>query len=204
VKTNLTEIQALTLNFVENVNRKNLNILEEAYGIDRFMKAGKTIDQISKLINQPKGWVRVRKLLLEMPPVIQQDAAAGFITQLQINDLAQLHSEDDQIATVLAIKEARARGERRLPPIKKKKQDPTKLKRRNYEEIFDMNDHIIEQFKESNILTRGLAWANGEISDLDLYRDIIEYAKSRNIKYSPPLEVQSYLRQSSANEVSKD
>jgi len=185
----LTELQALGLNFVENLQRQDLNILQEAHGIDRFIKLGATIGEIAKLTGQGKKWVVIRMGLLSMPEPIQEAAAAGFLTQGQIYDLSEIKDVSDQMTMAKAIKEAKLRNETRLPIIKKKKSKPTQRKRRNPEEIFQMIDHIIEEMGEGNLATRALAWANGEISDLDLYRDLVEYAKANHLKYSPPVEV---------------
>ena len=193
IKENLSDIDALSLNFTENIERQNLNILQEAQGIDRFIILGLTLNAIADITKQGKNWVNIRYSLLSMPENIQQDAAAGFITQGQIRDLAEIKNPNEQLKIVKAIKEARFRGESRLPIIKKKKTNPTVRKRRSPDEIYDMMDHILEEMKSSNLATRSLAWANGEISDLDLYRDLIEYSKENNLSYQPPPEVANLI-----------
>jgi ParB family chromosome partitioning protein len=189
LREGLTEIQALGLNFVENIQRQDLNILQEAHGIDRFIKLGATIGEIARLTGQGKKWVVIRMGLLSMAEPIQEAAAAGFLTQGQIYDLSEIKDPSEQMTMAKAIKEAKLRNETRLPVIKKKKSKPTQRKRRNPEEIFQMIDHIIEEMGQGNLATRALAWANGEISDLDLYRDLVEYAKENHLRYSPPVEV---------------
>lgn len=198
IKEGLNEVQALTLNFVENVNRKDLNILEEAYGIKRFFEANLTLEQIAKLINKGKGWVQVRVLLLKMPEPIQQEAAAGFLTQPQIQELATIHDTDEQLKIVRQIKEAKLRGEKRMPQVKEKPRNPTIMKRRKPEEIFDMIEDILDNIQDdnpghTNPFTRAMAWCNGEITDLDLFRDIIEYCKERGLKFTPPEDVRNLL-----------
>jgi len=194
IKHGLTDVQALALNFNENVNRKDLNILEEAYGVQRFLDTGETVETIAKLVNKGKRWVSIRKDLLKMPTPIQQDAAAGWLTQDQILDLTEIHDPDEQMKIVKAIKEAKGRGEQRLPKINKKKTNPTKRRIRNRAEILDMIEHVIDETGVTNPFTRAWAWANGDISDLDLYRDMEEYFKAQDIAYSPPLEILELLR----------
>lgn len=194
VKEGLSEIDALALNFTENVNRKDLNILEEAHGVQRFLDEGETVESLAKLINKGKQWIIIRKELLKMPAPIQEDAAVGWLTQAQILDLTDVHDANDQMAIVKAIKEAKGRNEKRLPKITKKKVKPTVRKRRTPDEIMDMMDHIIDETAVTSPFTRAMAWANGEISDLDLYRDMQEYFDKESVPYSPPLEVLDLMR----------
>lgn len=189
IKHNLSEIQALALNFNENVNRKDLNVLEEAHGVKRFLDAGETIESTAKLVNKGKRWVGVRFQLLKMPEPIQHEAAAGYLTQSQIEELASLDDPDLQLATVRRIKEAILNGQQRLPKVKEKKKNPTVMKRRKPDEMYEMVNHIIDETGVTNPFTRAIAWCNGEINDLDLYRDMVEYFREKGIAYSPPMEV---------------
>ncbi len=194
IREGLSHLEALALNFSENINREDLNILEEAYGVRRFMDEGLDDKKIAKMVNKGSNWVRIRAALLKMPPVIQQEAAAGFLTQPQILDLSSIKNEDDQISMVKKIKEAKLRGETRLPKITKKKKDITRLKRRDVEEVFEKIEYIIEQTGKTNIVTRVLAWVNGQISELDLEHDLIKYFKEADLPYQPPEEYQPYLQ----------
>lgn len=194
IKYGMSEIDALIANFSENINRKDLNILEEAYGVDRLGQKGMTVEQIAKNINKGRNWVRIRQALLKMPPAIQQDAAANFITQGQIFDLSSVNDPDEQMAIVHRIKEAKLNGERRLPIVKDKKRNLIRSKRRSPEEMFDMIDHLITETGQGSIITRTLAWTAGEITDLDFYRDIIAFHTEHDIPYDPPEEVREYIR----------
>ncbi len=184
IKENLSDLEALALNFNENVNRKELNILEEAYGIGRFLAAGETVETTAKIVNKGKQWVTIRKNLLEMPKEIQEDAAAGWLTQAQILDLSSINDHDEQLSLVKQIKEAKQRGEERLPKIKQKKVDPTIKKVRNRMAGLDMIDHIVDETGVTSPFTRTIAWMIGEISDLDL---------EKGIPYSPPIEVRDLI-----------
>lgn len=184
---------ALFLNFSENVNRKDLNILEEAHGVKRFLEVGETIESISKAINRGKKWVVIRRNLLGMPKDIQDDVAAGWLTQAQILELSDIDDPNKQMEIVKQIKTAKARNERRLPDIKPKVANPTVLKRRNPDAIMDMINHFIDETGVTSPFTRMGAWANGDISDLDLYRDAIDYFKMINVPYEPPLEVRHLI-----------
>lgn len=193
IKHGMSDIDAMAANFNENINRKDLNILEEAYGVKRFADNKLTVEQIAKLVNKGKNWVRIRQALLLMPEPIQQDAAAEFLTQGQILDLSTIGDPDEQMRIVRKIKEAKLNGEKRLPKVKEKTRDPLKLKRRQPNEIYEMVNQIIDETGQGSVATRALAWANGEISDLDFYRDLIEYYNSIDVPYQPPLEVRHLI-----------
>ncbi len=62
-----------------------------------------------------------------------------------------------------------------------------KKRPRDTDDIFYMQDHI-QTTIGNNFGTRCLAWAAGEISDLDLYRDIQEIAARVGILYKIPYE----------------
>lgn len=194
IREHLSEIDAFVINFAENVNRQDLNLLQEAQGVERFLKAGMTNKQIGALINKGSGWVQVRSLVLRLPEVVQKEAAVGTLTQSHIQQISSLKNTERQIDAVKTIKEAKLRGEKRLPPIKVRKVNPTVLKRRSPEEIYGLIELIIETMGEGNVVTRTLAWCNGEISDLDLYRDLKEYAISVGKTFKEPIEAQNYLR----------
>src|SRR5690606_17025719 len=166
IKENLNDLDAFTLNYIENINREQLNILQEAKGLEKFKKAGLTIEETSKRINQSKGWIQIRFALLGLPEPIQNEAAAGYITQTQIRDLNSLGSAAAQLEAVKKLKDARISGEKRALSLKDpKKGNPTKAKKRGPTEIDEMIVHMLETVGP-NIGTRALAWANGNIPDI--------------------------------------
>lgn len=171
IKEGLTELQARILNLQENLERKNLNLLQEALAIQKFKFAGYTIQEVAKLVGMSTGWVQVRFALLELEPEIQETAAAGFLTQEQVKDIYSMPNTQERFTAVKQIKESKLRGEKKAIKVKKPKRNPLARKVRSKEEILQMNEFILDVVK-SNFGTRCLAWAAGEISDLDLYRDM--------------------------------
>lgn len=195
VRKGMSNIQAIALNFVENINRQELNMLQEAIGIDRFVEAGLTIEEIARQINKGKEWVRIRRALLTMPEAIQQDAAAGWLTAAQLANVASFKTPENQLEAVKKIKAAKIRGDKRQPEVTAKKKDPTKMKRRSPEEVYDMIENLLNGLKPTyaaNVGARALAWANGEISDIDLYRDMIEWAKQSGCTFTVPEDVKHF------------
>lgn len=185
IKNNLNEIQTRILNLQENLERQNLNVLQEAQAIKKFKDAGYTLNEVAKMVNMSTGWCQIRYALLDLEPEIQTAAAAGYITQTQIKDLYSMRTKEERYSAVKQIKDSKLRGEKKSIQIKKPRKNPTAKKLRNKQEIFDMQEHIIDTIG-GNFGTRCLAWASGEISDMDLYRDLRDMCKVKGIPYSLP------------------
>ena len=191
VRTGLTQTQALILNIGENIHRKDLNILQEAKAIERLKLEGFSVPETAKQLGKAPTWVYVRFDLLELPPEIQEAAAAGMIKQNQIRELVKLPGRKAQLEAAKKIKDARVKGEK-TPEIIKKKRDLFKKKSRDKNEILRMIEHI-DDVIGMNFGTRCLAWGSGEIADLDLFRDIRDLAIEHGVHYEIPKEHQVKL-----------
>ncbi len=186
IKTKLSEIQARLLNLGENLKRQALNILQEALAIERLRDLGLNRRQVGEELGVSTSWVQVRYNLLDLPEIIQEEAAAGFLNQSQIKELSGLLNKNAQFEAVKKIKEARLRGEKSVSVGKTPTQDPYKKKRQPKNVVQEMISHISSGIGYG-LHTRTLAWANGEISSADLFFDIQQYAEEHNIEYKIPL-----------------
>ena len=94
VKYGLSYHQAHVLNFTENLQRHDLNVLQEAQSLDSTWP-DYDVNTIAKLIGQPKRWVKARKSLISLPDYVQRRAALphGGLTDKDIEILADLPSE---------------------------------------------------------------------------------------------------------------
>ncbi len=187
VKIGLSEIQSRLLNLGENLKREALNILQEAVALKRLRDFGLNRRQVSEELDQSPSWVQVRFNLLDLPEDIQAEAAAGMLNQRQIKELFSLTGKDAQYEAVRKIKKARIKGEKGVSVAKSPEQDPFKKKRQSknvvQEMIKSMGDTI-----GYGLHTRTLAWANGEISSVELFSDIKQYADDNGLEYTMPLE----------------
>lgn len=184
INTTISDSDALILNLGENLHRKNLNIVQEAHALERLKMVGFSVVEVANQLNKSTTWVHIRYMLLELPDVIREAAAAGYITQTQIRDIHALGDYKKQIEAAKKIKQAKVRGEK-APKILKKKRNMFKKKARDAEDIFYMQDHI-QDVIGNNFGTRCLAWAAGEISDHELYMDIKDIALKVGIDYTAP------------------
>lgn len=196
IKKDLSDQDAFVFNLLENVEREDLNILQEANGIKRLAEMGLSNEKIGTLLNKSSNWVNVRVNLLSMPEAVQQDAAAGWLTQPQIMSLAAIKSPYMQCEAVKKIKEARERGDKLAAEdaLPKKKSKPNVAKHRSMSEILEAINHIIDTNGDSDIVTRTLAWAGGQITELDWQRDLIRYYRTQGVEYAPPDHLYIYLK----------
>lgn len=191
IRSDLSDTEARILNLSENVQREQLNVLEEAKAIMHLYSAGYTQDDVSQLLSKSRGWVQVRYTLLKLPEDIQQEAAAGFLTQSDIKDLYGM-SLEKMHETVKLIKTARLNGGnltvKKLREREKRKQVKRNERRtRNVLEIFNMQT-TIRNVIGNCLATRGLAWAAGEISDLEFLESLKDNADKIGIPWSIPVE----------------
>jgi len=178
---------ARIINLRENLLRKDLNIVEEAQAVKHLNSFNMTMQEIAAELGKSFGWVQIRTYLLQLPNEIQEQAAAGFITQHQIRDLKNLPTKEMQFEAVKKIKVAKEKGEQ-TPIIRMKKTESSlarRLRRKN--EIFIMMDHIQESVG-NNFGTRCLAWATGEITDNAIYQEIRAIADKAGRPYIIPSE----------------
>lgn len=188
IRADLDDFAAAGLNLRENLTRKQLNIKQEAHGIKRYMLAGWNENAVATYIQQSRGWVQIRFQLLKLPEDIQNEAAAGMLTQAQISKMHCMRT-DEQYALLRAIKEARYKNEDiELPTEKKRDLFKETKKTQDRYTIFAMIDHLL-QVTKSGLHTRCLAWSAGEISDYELYQDIATHCKDNNIPYTIPKNV---------------
>lgn len=189
VKRGLDEIQARVYNLSENLQRAELNILQEARAVSRLKELGLAQESAALALGRTRSWVQIRYHLLELPSVIQEEAAAGLLNQSQIKQIYGLRDkgEEAQFEAVRAIKNARLRGEGAISVAKPPKEDPYKKKRRAKNEVQEMMKHIGKEGPGWGFATRCLAWANGEINSAELYLDIKAECRKKGKFYRIPV-----------------
>ena len=186
-----TEMENRTLNFTENLSRKNLSLLEEAKGIQHYVEAGFGREQIAKELGKSPGWVQIRTMILELEAEVQAEFATDIFTTSHIRDLHTLrNNREAQLILAKKIKEARQRGAKgsALDKIINQGKKPKAMskKKRSSHEIEEMMEHIYHTFNEYGLVGRGLAWAAGNIANYEFFQDIKEEALERGLRYTPP------------------
>jgi len=192
VREHLDDFKARTLNAIENLKREDLNLLQEAKTIKHFVDAGWNRAKIAEEVGMSPAWVQIRQQLLKMPEEIQYAAAAGQLTQNHVRDLYQFRNNPNkQLEVARKIKEHREKSLEREGKrvnveltVKTNKPDTKKVRKRG--EMFDIIEILMEVFEGSTLATRVLAWAGGEINDLELHQSIKKFAEKEGRVYVMP------------------
>lgn len=179
----LTDLEAQTVNLSENLNRKNLNIMQEAYAVKKMKLFGLNRQEIAEEANVSEGWVQIREMALALPEEIQEYAKTGQLTQTHIRDLFMLRSRDKQLEAVITIKKAKANNE--VVRVREKPKKASTRRRREISEIEEMMSTIRESLGNS-LTTRVLAWAAGTLTDIEIQVDIREACKAAGKPYTIP------------------
>lgn len=186
VREEMDEVKCRILNLKENLDRKDLNILQEAKAISRLKELGVGEFAAAEHLNKSRGWVQVRYMLLELPEEIQQEASAGIIKQSDIRLIFSMPDRESRLIAAKKIKESMVRGESKVEArIKAQGKKKSDKKQRNKAEIMQMMEHMQDTIG-NGIWTRALAWCCGEIPDYELFDSIKAQADGAGIEYAIP------------------
>jgi ParB family chromosome partitioning protein len=119
----LDDLMTLEIAIIENVQRVDLNAIEEAFGyrdlIDRF---GRTQDEIAQIVGKSRSHVANAIRLLGLPQSVQQDLRAGRLTAGHARALAAAPDPESLARQVLAqglnVREAEALARRAQGPVR--------------------------------------------------------------------------------------
>lgn len=185
VDPNMNELAVRAINLKENLLRKELDIVQEAIGIKPYVVASWREETIAEEFNQSRGWVQVRKIILGLPKDIQEELRGGLLNQGLIRKLGSFRDEKDQYKFIREAKDHRMKGEKIKLPTNVRPPNPEAKRVRKPEEMFSMIEYLIELHGESSLATRCLAWASGQVNDLELAAEVRKDCEERGIDYEP-------------------
>lgn len=199
VHDNISEEHAQFINFSENLNRRDLSILEEAKTLEGFCRkinpmtgACYTEKEIMSELNVSRGWLQPRMHLMKLPKDVHELAHKGFLTATAIRDLNRYQSVDELHAEIRRLKDKSLRAEGIITlkirkPTTGAKRNPANIpKQRKRKECNRVLDHLSEiGFTDHGILW-GIAWAAGNISDNELLIHIKKEMEERGISFDIP------------------
>ena len=181
----MSEDEAAIFNLSENLSRQDLTIIQEAKALEKLYNLGIGRNQTAERLGKTPGWVQMRFRLLDLPPEIQNEVAAGVLKQADIRELHSILKATGNKAKVMQaaniIKDAKERGVKANVRLKDKKTKKIRMK----VEINEMLDHMYASLGPC-IGTRALAWAGGEIDDGELFESIKEEAEILGKFYTAP------------------
>lgn len=89
---------------IENVHRKDLNPIEEAYGMYNLIgEFGMSLDQVAQKLSKTKGYVANKLTLTKLPNIIQNAIANVEISENHGRVLYKLQTEEAMVAALKII-----------------------------------------------------------------------------------------------------
>lgn len=183
----LDAIQRSKVNLAENIKRKELNMLQEAWGIEHLVDLGLSPGTIADELNVSTQWVNVRLALLKIPYDAQQQAVAGLLTNADIFSISRRVFEEDKLTALKEINEAKANRQR----IKLCQNTSEKVDVACQRKVGEVNAMIImlQSVFGNDITTAALSWANGTITTRQFYRVVKERAVDLGVEFDPPCDL---------------
>jgi len=198
----LSEADKAVINLTENLSRADLNILQEAAGLDRIKRLrSMTQKELADTLGVSQKWVQIRLWSLELEQPIQEDIRKGFLKQQHIEQLKALPAGAKRFAYVKQVKSAQLSNEK--PRVSLAKKNPFSKKRRERVEIFEMQDHLLESLgggrvdklpENARLILQALGWAAGETTDMEMYGTLRAIAKKNGLHYEIPESAMSALQ----------
>lgn len=176
IHAELDDARSRILNLRENLQRRDLNIVQEANALKPLRQQGWSEVSLAKEFGRSLQWVKIRIMLLQLEPEIQAVAASGIFTQEHIKRMQSL-SKEQRFELVRKIKTKTFK----LDDVQPSKPMP-KIINRNAKIpptanlILTVQEKIYDLVGPS-VLTRCLAWCAGEISYNEFREDILLFIK---------------------------
>lgn len=187
IREPMTDEEMRIINIIENEDRTDLNLLQQAYTLRFWIRQGLGPREISEITKLSYGYCQVRCYLLELPEDLQQLAKDKILTQQHIRDLRTTLKKHGELAcynVAKEIKRRRTKGQREVT-VAQLNRDHTLKRLRKKTEIFEMMDHYALMFG-TDVVTRVFAWCAGEIDATQLFDTFEEFAKLIEKPYNRP------------------
>jgi len=173
----LTDYEAHKLNLLENLERKDLNILEEARGIRHLFPNGESDGVIAKELGRTPPWVHRRTALLNLPVEVQYMVASERLVQVETDWLISLltyHDDEVILKKAYELLDAKRTGKIRKFIRENRVGKTVPDTRRTKGQVADMIAFMFS-LNIDGLPPRVAAWCAGTISDEDLKSDLIEW-----------------------------
>lgn len=93
---NLTDIQALEVQILENLQREDVTAIDEAYGYRKLLQHGYTVEQLAAKIHKKPRYVYARLELQKLAKEVRDAVEKGRISASHAQVIGRLNSEEDQ------------------------------------------------------------------------------------------------------------
>lgn len=191
IRDDMTDHNALLLmNLRENVQRVDLNKVQEAKALSRLLELGLTEEQMAKELNKSRGWVQIRTMIRALPTELHTNVLDGTFTDTNVRELYTSmcnDSRDTFIEKVKWLKNEKAKGKKGVTLKDRPKDEPEVLVKRvrSKEEMYRLQARIHTMFYTGHIAAVVIAWATGAITSEDLEASLKEECEKEAVEYKP-------------------
>lgn len=181
----ITEAEAIKLNMVENLQRKDLTLTQEVEAVKQLKLLGLNRERIAAELGMSPGWAQTRTMLALLPKFVTEEVQDKKISTghvLRLYTLYQNREErsgiDAAYETLLeAVKQLKKDKSSGLKKASKYSEAPATRK-----QIFRMQEIIFNNLG-AGFATRLLAWCAGKIGEEELLEDLKEECAASNRVY---------------------
>jgi ParB/RepB/Spo0J family partition protein len=181
----------LLMNLRENVQRTDLNIVQEAKALDRLIHLGLSEEKIAAELNKSRGWVQLRVMVRALPEELYPHILDNTFSQTNVRELYTSmlkKSREDFINDVKWLKNKKAIGKKgaSLKDKEKVAEPATGLKKRTPEELFLLQGRIHRMFEMGHPIAVVLGWAAGAIASKDMENMLQQHCQDNDLVYEEP------------------
>lgn len=105
----------LWASIMENLERRNLDVIEEATAVEQLVSETGSASAAAKLLNRTNGWVSQRRALLELTPELREKVRAGELAIREARSLARVPAAEQVTAWLNSEAAKREPGEQKRP-----------------------------------------------------------------------------------------
>jgi ParB/RepB/Spo0J family partition protein len=192
------EEKARCFNFSENLHRKDLDLIQETKAVEKLREVNPYITEkeMAEKLGVSRGWVQIRTMMADLPDDIQQEVVAFKITNKQIRNLFSIYGVSGldegtkykmTVDALKVMKDGKLKG--RSVQVNANLKDKTKKRMRTRSDMVQLLDHLGKCGIPFGPHTRVLAWAAGNISDVDLHKSLRTHALEEGRTYLLPHDI---------------
>lgn len=189
--------KARLANLTENIERKQLDIVQEARALKWFFDNNWSDKMISEQFTRSIVWVRARRAILRIPEELHPYIAIAEIGDKQLIRISQLELHD-QYQMVADYRDAKL--DLSKFGLTKGRAPSERAASNRYTSTRVPTPHEIEQVKiffydtfGPSITTKLMAWCGGYQSHKEIWNAIKKHCESEGIVFSPPDDLISRL-----------
>lgn len=170
VRAGLTDYEARLLNLTENLERHDLNLLEESLAIGRLFPDGTPQYEIARVLHRSRPWVSYRVAILKFPEELQQWIAARMLSFRDVRFLVK-QPPDRQVEAARVLMREDGKREDRKPDAGPAITVKGFYRRKRRSQINRMIERLFEAGL-TGLYPRLLVWTTGQLSESEIETDI--------------------------------